>query len=122
MTITNTNLNQSINAIFRDAVLYTSSDLKLLITNENTNKTTEYVVDSVQYNPNYAVINYNIDVADQFRDGDNYLIKVLSSSNNLLYTDKVYVTSIAFDSSKQNITNNDYIFVSDSDNYTVINN
>jgi len=125
MTITNTDEEQSINAIFRDAVFYTSTNLKLLVTNENTNKTIEYAVDSVQYKANYATISYNVDSADQFKDGEEYLIKILNASNELLFIDKIYVTEVSFDSSKQNIANTDYTFTETNDSdyeYTVINN
>jgi len=121
MTITNTDLNQSINAIFRDAVMYTESELNLTITNETTGKIIDQEVQSVNYEPNYAVLTYVLDSGDQFRDGDNYLVRIYNSSNELLYTDKMYVTAVSFDSSKQNIANSDYTFVNDSEDYTVIN-
>tara|TARA_R110002049_G_scaffold99811_2_gene242870 strand:+ start:4390 stop:5958 length:1569 start_codon:yes stop_codon:yes gene_type:complete len=121
MTITNTSLGQSLKAIFRDGELYSESDIKVLVTKEGATTTLEYTPINITYTPNYAIIDYSIDEANQFQDGCDYLVRVYTIADKLLYTDKVYVTSVQYNTGDQNISNNDYTFTTDTESdYTII--
>jgi len=121
MTITNTSLVQPLKAIFRDGELYSESEIKLLVTKEGSTTTLEYTPINITYTPNYAIINYSIDEADQFQDGCDYLVRVYTTEDKLLYTDKVYVTSVQYNTGDQNISNDDYTFTADTESdYTII--
>jgi len=121
MTITNTSLVQPFKAIFRDGELYSESDIKVLVTKEGSATTLEYTPLNITYTPNYAIINYTIDEANQFQDGCDYLVRVYTVADKLLYTDKVYVTSVQYNTGEQNISNSDYTFTTDTESdYTII--
>jgi len=73
----------------------------------------------IDYRPNYAVININLtdEPSDYtWKDGEEYMIKIIDYRGYLLYLDTVFVTEGDFSSSKQTIENDDYI--TNEDNMT----
>ena len=116
MQITNTDLQQSFNAIFRTGSVYAESQIKVLIQKQGTLDVKEFTPAVINYYPNFCNIEINLtDVPEDYswKDGEEYMIKVIDMNNVLIYMDTIYVSEGSFDSKKQNIPNNDYTTVYD---------
>lgn len=123
MTITNNSLSQSFNAIFRDGITYSEAQIQVLVQKEGNITVRTYTPDNLEYRPNYVVINFTVEESNQFQDGEEYMIRVINDSSQLISTERMIVSINAFDASKQNIPNNDYITAeSSNDDYIILNN
>ena len=109
----------NINAIFRDGQIYAEGQIQVLVQKQGTLDVKTFTPAVIDYRPNYAVININLtdEPSDYtWKDGEEYMIKIIDYRGYLLYLDTVYVTENAFDSKQQNIPNDEYI--TNEDNMT----
>ena len=116
MQITNTDLQQSINAIFRTGRVLAPTQVNVLVQKQGTLDVKQFTPANISYYPNYCKIDINLsDVPEDYswKDGEEYMIKVIDYNNVLIYMDTIYVTEGAIDPKKQNIPNNDYTTVYD---------
>jgi len=109
----------NINAIFRDGQIYAEGQIQILVQKQGTLDIKTFTPAVIEYRPNYAVITINLtDEPSNYtwKDGEEYMIKVIDYRGYLLYLDTVFVTEGDFNSGKQTITNDDYI--TNEDNMT----
>ena len=109
----------NINAIFRDGQIYAEGQIQVLVQKQGTLDVKTFTPAVIEYRPNYAVITINLtDEPSNYtwKDGEEYMIKVIDYRGYLLYLDTVFVTEGDFNSGKQTITNDDYI--TNEDNMT----
>lgn len=109
----------NINAIFRDGQIYAEGQIQVLVQKQGTLDVKTFTPAVIDYRPNYAVININLtdEPSDYtWKDGEEYMIKIIDYRGYLLYLDTVFVTEGDFSSSKQTIENDDYI--TNEDNMT----
>ena len=106
----------NINAIFRDGQIYAEGQIQILVQKQGTLDIKTFTPAVIEYRPNYAVITINLtDEPSNYtwKDGEEYMIKVIDMNNVLIYMDTIYVSANGFDSKKQNIPNTDYTTVYD---------
>lgn len=108
MQINNTELTQEFNAIFRDGQIYSEAQVKVIIQKQGTLKVREYTPTAINYYPNYCEVNYTVDGADAYKDGEEYMLKVVNQDDKLIYLDTLYISSIEHNAKKQNIDNDEY--------------
>jgi len=116
MQITNTDLQQSFNAIFRTGSVYAESQIKVLIQKQGTLDVKEFTPAVINYYPNFCNIEINLtDIEEDYswKDGEEYMIKVIDMNNVLIYMDTMYVSANGFNPKKQNIPTTDYTTVYD---------
>ena len=116
MQITNTDLQQSFNAIFRTGRVLAPAQVKVLIQKQWTLDVKEFTPANINYYPNFCNIEINLtDVPEDYswKDGEEYMIKVIDYNNVLIYMDTIYVSENGFNPKKQNIPNTDYTTVYD---------
>lgn len=109
----------NINAIFRDGQIYAEGQIQVLVQKQGTLDVKTFTPAVIDYRPNYAVITINLtdEPSDYtWKDGEEYMIKIIDYRGYLLYLDTVFVTEGNFSSSKQTIANDDYI--TNEDNMT----
>ena len=116
MQITNTDLQQSINAIFRTGRVLAPTQVQVLVQKQGTLDVKNFTPANISYYPNYCKIDINLtDVPEDYswKDGEEYMIKVIDNNNVLIYMDTIYVSANGFNPAKQNIPNTDYTTVYD---------
>jgi len=116
MQITNTDLQQSFMAIFRTGKVYAEGQIQVYIQKQGTLDVKAFTPAVIHYYPNHCKIDINLtDVPEDYswKDGEEYMIKVVDYNNVLIYMDTIYVTEGAINPKKQNIHNNDYTTVYD---------
>jgi len=116
MQITNTDLQQSFMAIFRTGKVYAEGQIQVYIQKQGTLDVKTFTPAVINYYPNHCKIDINLtDVPEDYswKDGEEYMIKVVDYNNVLIYMDTIYVTEGSIDPKKQNIPNNDYTTVYD---------
>jgi hypothetical protein len=116
MQITNTDLQQSFNAIFRGGNVLSENQVKVYVQKQGTLDVKEFTPAVINYYPNFCNIEINLtDIPEDYswKDGEEYMIKVVDYNNVLIYMDTIYVSENGFNPKKQNIPNNDYTTVYD---------
>lgn len=116
MQITNTDLQQSFNAIFRSGKIYAESQVRVLIQKQGTLDVKTFTPAVINYYPNFCNIEINLtDIEEDYswKDGEEYMIKVIDHNNVLIYMDTIYISGSGFDPKKQNLPSTDYTTVYD---------
>jgi hypothetical protein len=116
MQITNTDLQQSFNAIFRGGNVLSENQVKVYVQKQGTLEVKEFTPAVINYYPNFCNIEINLtDIPEDYswKDGEEYMIKVVDYNNVLIYMDSIYVSENGFNPKKQNIPTSDYTTVYD---------
>lgn len=116
MQITNTDLQQSFNAIFRGGNVLSENQVKVYVQKQGTLEVKEFTPAVINYYPNFCNIEINLtDIPEDYswKDGEEYMIKVVDYNNVLIYMDTIYVSENGFNPKKQNIPTSDYTTVYD---------
>ena len=129
MQITNTNLTQSFNAIFRNGQIYAEAQIKVLVQRQGTVTVKEFTPALINYYPNYCKITINltdIEGAYEWKDGEEYMIKVINNNNILIYMDTMLVrdnaASADYKTNEDNMTAEEVVEEQEDNDYIILDN
>ncbi len=114
MIITDTSSATTFNAIYRTEETYAASQLIVRLVLDGTITEREYTPTGLSYKPNHVEISFELGEDDpDYKDGQEYTLRLCDTSYNLLFMDKVVITDGTFVSTKQSMQNdtasNDYV-------------
>ena len=129
MQITNTNLTQSFNAIFRNGQIYAEAQIKVLVQRQGTVTVKEFTPALINYYPNYCKITINltdIEGAYEWKDGEEYMIKVINNYGSLIYMDTMLVrdnsASADYKTNEDNMTAEEVVEEREDNDYIILDN